>query len=157
VRESLHLAAEISRGLAHAHEAGVVHRDLKPANVMLTDDGRVKVLDFGLAHAFGRKRILGGTPAFMAPEQWVDAPEDERTDVFALGVILYRSLSGELPFEGKSSNSEAPRLEVQDAPEVGELVGRMLSRDPVHRPRTGAAVLAELENLASLLRPRSED
>jgi serine/threonine protein kinase/tetratricopeptide (TPR) repeat protein len=157
LRALLHLATEVARGLAHAHAAGVVHRDLKPANVMLTDDGQVKVLDFGLAHAFGRKRILGGTPAFMAPEQWVDAPEDERTDVFALGVILYLSLSGQLPFDGKSSESDSPRLEVQDAPEVGELVARMLSRDPIHRPRTGAAVLADLERLASLLPPPSVD
>jgi len=156
VRESLQLAAEISRGLAHAHEAGVVHRDLKPANVMLTDDGRVKVLDFGLAHAFGRKRILGGTPAFMAPEQWMDAPEDERTDIFALGVILYRSLSGQLPFDGSGSDFTAPRLEVEAAPELGELVERMLSRDPVYRPRDGAAVLAELERLSPQLLPSAE-
>ena len=156
VRESLHLAAEVSRGLAHAHGAGVVHRDLKPANVMLTDDGRVKVLDFGLAHAFGRKRILGGTPAFMAPEQWMDAPEDERTDIFALGVMLYRSLSGQLPFDGSGSDFAAPELEVEDAPELGELVGRMLSRDPVYRPRDGAAVLVELERLSPQLPPSAE-
>ena len=157
VRESLHLAAEVCRGLAHAHEAGVVHRDLKPANVMLTDDGRVKVLDFGLAHAFGRKRILGGTPAFMAPEQWMDAPEDERTDIFALGVILYRSLSGQLPFDGSGSDFTAPRLEVEAAPELGELVERMLSRDPVYRPRDGAVVLAELERLSPQLLPSAEE
>ena len=156
VRESLHLAAEVCRGLAHAHEAGVVHRDLKPANVMLTDDGRVKVLDFGLAHAFGRKRILGGTPAFMAPEQWMDAPEDERTDVFALGVMLYRSLSGQLPFDGSGSDFAAPHLEVEAVPELGEFVERMLSRDPVYRPRDGAAVLAELERLSPQLAPSAE-
>jgi len=158
LREVLHIAAEVARGLAHAHAAGVVHRDLKPGNVMLTDDGRVKVLDFGLAHAFGLKRIQGGTPAFMAPEQWLDAPEDERTDVFALGVILYQALSGELPFQGsKSCESTAPRLEVTDAPEVGDLVEKMLCREIIYRPRNGAAVLAELERLASGLPPVSED
>jgi serine/threonine protein kinase len=151
VREALQLASEVAKGLAHAHAAGVVHRDLKPANVLVCDDGRVKVLDFGLAHAFGRKRISGGTPAFMAPEQWIDAPEDERTDVFALGVILYRSLSGELPFAGKSSESTAPRLQVPDLPELGELVGQMLAKGPVGRPRNGAAVLAALQRLTELL------
>ena len=58
----------------------------------------MKILDFGMAHAFGRRRVSGGTPAYMAPEQWEDDPEDERTDVFALGVMLHRMLSGEFPF-----------------------------------------------------------
>jgi serine/threonine protein kinase/Tfp pilus assembly protein PilF len=156
VREALHLASEVAKGLAHAHAAGVVHRDLKPANVVLCDDSRVKILDFGLAHAFGCKRISGGTPAFMAPEQWDDAPEDERTDVFALGVILYRSLSGELPFSGKSSESIAPRLEVPDRPELSELVGRMLARSPVDRPRNGSAVVEALQRIAELL-PQSAE
>ena len=151
VRDALHLATEIAKGLAHAHAAGVVHRDLKPANVLICEDGQVKVLDFGLAHAFGRKRITGGTPAFMAPEQWEDAPEDERTDIFALGVILYWSLSGELPFAGKSSESTAPQLEVPDLPELGELVAQMLATSPVDRPRNGAAALASLQRVAERL------
>jgi serine/threonine protein kinase/tetratricopeptide (TPR) repeat protein len=159
LREALRIAMEIARGLAHAHAAGVVHRDLKPANVVLCDDGRVKVLDFGLAHAFGRRRASGGTPAYMAPEQWRGAPEDERTDVFALGVTLHRMLSGELPFPGDSGKATvgpdpAPRLEVPDLPELGTLVGRMLAKDPVDRPRDGAEVLAELQRIADSL-PRT--
>ncbi|HEY6098519.1 MAG TPA: serine/threonine-protein kinase, partial [Anaeromyxobacter sp.] len=67
VREAVHVATEIARGLAHAHEQGVVHRDLKPGNVFLCQDGQVKVLDFGLAHVFGRRGMDGGTPAYMAP------------------------------------------------------------------------------------------
>src|SRR5512147_314559 len=70
VREALRVAVEIARGLAHAHGEGVVHRDLKPANVFLLEDGQVKLLDFGLAHALGRRRQDGGTPEYMAPEQW---------------------------------------------------------------------------------------
>ena len=68
-------------------------RDLTPGNVFLCEDGHVKILDLGLAHAFGRRKAEGGTSAYMAPEQLRGAPEDERTDVFALGVILYQLLS----------------------------------------------------------------
>jgi eukaryotic-like serine/threonine-protein kinase len=150
LREALRIAVEIARGLAHAHGEGVVHRDLKPANVFLCDDGQVKLLDFGLAHALGRRRIEGGTPAFMAPEQWRGAPEDERTDVFALGALLFRMLAGELPFpeddEGREiqSSHAAPSLDVSEIPALGELAARMLAKDPVDRPRDGAAVLAAL-------------
>ncbi len=150
LREALRIGVEIARGLAHAHAEGVVHRDLKPENVFLLEDGQVKLLDFGLAHALGRRRQDGGTPAYMAPEQWRGAPEDERTDVFALGVLLFRMLSGELPFpddaDGKAAQASrpAPALDVPEVPAVGALVARMLKKDPVERPRDGAAVLAAL-------------
>jgi serine/threonine protein kinase/tetratricopeptide (TPR) repeat protein len=149
LREALRIAVEVARGVAHAHGQGVVHRDLKPANVFLCEDGQVKVLDFGLAHALGRRRQDGGTPAYMAPEQWKGAPEDERTDVFALGVIVFRMLAGQLPFpddEGKSIQSQrkAPEMEVPGVPALGELVGRMLDKDATGRPRDGAEVLAAL-------------
>ncbi len=147
--DALRIALEVAQGLAHAHGRGVVHRDLKPSNVFLCDDGSVRLLDFGLAHAFGRRRLDGGTPDFMAPEQWRGAPEDERTDVFALGVLLYRLLSGELPFPddgGKSAASSrpAPRLEVPDLPGLGGVLAQMLEKDPVDRPRDAAAVTALL-------------
>jgi hypothetical protein len=152
-REALRICVEVAKGLAHAHAQGVVHRDLKPENVFLCEDGQVKLLDFGLAHALGRRRVDGGTPAYMAPEQWRGAPEDERTDVFALGVVLFRLLSGELPFPdddgGRAlrSSRPAPALDVPDLPAVGALVGRMLRKDPVERPRDGAAVLSALAPL----------
>jgi len=147
VQEAVHVAVEVARGLAHAHGEGVIHRDLKPANVFVTNKGQVKILDFGMAHAFGRRRLSGGTPAYMAPEQWEDAPEDERTDVFALGVMLYRMLSGEYPFpegDGRWAAEETRprRLDVPGAPEVTEWVEKMLERSPTRRPRDGGAVLA---------------
>ena len=150
VREALRIAREGARGLAHAHAHGVVHRDLKPANVFLCEDGQVKLLDFGLAHALGRRRAGGGTPSYMAPEQWKGAPEDERTDVFALGVVIHRCLTGELPFPddgGRSLESEhaAPALEVPELPALGTLVSRMLEKDPVRRPRDAGEVLAALD------------
>jgi tetratricopeptide (TPR) repeat protein len=154
--EALAIGVEVAKAVAYAHARGVVHRDLKPGNVFLCDGGAVKVLDFGLAHAFGHRRIGGGTPAYMAPEQWRGAPEDERTDVFALGVLLFRMLAGELPFPGDSGSAApgagpAPALEVPGAPALGPLVGRMLEGDPVERPRDGEAVLAALEGAAAEL------
>ena len=149
-REALRVGVEIAKGLAHAHAHGVTHRDLSPRNVFLCDDGQVKVLDFGMAHAFGRRKLDGGTRAYMAPEQARGAPEDERTDVFALGVLLHEMLSGELPFadaRALSSPSPAPGLEVREAGALGELVGRMLEKDPVARPRDGGMVLAALAAL----------
>jgi len=150
VREALRVAQRIADGLAHAHRQGVVHRDLTPGNVFLCADGQVKILDFGLAHAFGQRRADGGTPAYMASEQWRCAPEDERTDVFALGVMLHRALSGALPFPGDDGGKAAtgprpaPALEVPEAPALGALVGRLLEKDPVRRPRDGGEVLAAL-------------
>jgi len=159
VQEAVHVATEVARGLAHAHADGVIHRDLKPANVFVTNRGQVKILDFGMAHAFGRRRLSGGTPAYMAPEQWEDAPEDERTDVFALGVMLYRMLSGEYPFqegEGRwASEPATPRkLDVPGAPELPDLVEKMLDPTPTRRPRDGAAVLAALTPIEEKLRAR---
>jgi TolB-like protein len=143
-REALRTAVEIAKGLAHAHAHGVTHRDLTPRNVYLCDDGQVKVLDFGMAHAFGRRKMDGGTRAYMAPEQARGAPEDERTDVFALGVLLHEMLSGELPFEDDAalaSPEPPPPLEVRGAPALRELVGRMLEKDPVDRPRDAGEAL----------------
>ncbi|MBK9515845.1 MAG: protein kinase [Anaeromyxobacter sp.] len=145
--EALRILRDVTRGTAHAHREGVVHRDLKPANVFLCDDGRVKVLDFGLAHAFGLRRLSGGTPAYMAPEQWREAPEDERTDVFALGVMAYQLMAGTLPFadeKGTIGSRPAPALVVPGAPALGALVARMLEKDPVRRPRDAGALLEVL-------------
>ena len=149
VHEALRIAVEAARGLAHAHAQGVVHRDLTPGNVFLGADGQVKLLDLGMAHAFGRRKVDGGTPAYMAPEQLRGAPEDERTDVFALGVTLYQMLTGELPFAHGNRGSllarkTAPALLVAGGPELGDLVGRMLEKDPVKRPRDAGEVLPAL-------------
>jgi TolB-like protein/tetratricopeptide (TPR) repeat protein/tRNA A-37 threonylcarbamoyl transferase component Bud32 len=157
--EAVHVAAEIARGLAHAHGKGVVHRDLKPSNVFLCEDGRVKLLDFGMARAFGRRRVSGGTPAYMAPEQWREAPEDERTDVYALGVMLFEMLAGELPFPGDDrgkatlSDRKAPPLDVPASSALGGLVARMLEKDATARPRDGDEVLRALSPIEAELRP----
>ncbi len=148
LREALRIGMEAAKGLAHAHAEGVVHRDLTPGNVYLCQDGQVKVLDLGMAHAFGRRKVEGGTPAYMAPEQRRGAPEDERTDVFALGVLLYRMLADEAPFPADASPSHpsrpAPELHVAEAPALGALLARMLEKDPVDRPRDAGEVLSVL-------------
>ncbi len=145
VAEALRIAGEVAKGVAHAHGHGIVHRDLSPRNVFLGDDGQVKVLDLGMAHAFGHRRVGGGTSGYMAPEQRRGAPEDERTDVFALGAMLHRMLSGSPPFrEDGGAAGPAPRLEVPGAPELGDLVARMLEEDPVRRPRDAVALIAPL-------------
>ncbi len=159
VQEAVQIAVEVARGLAHAHAEGVVHRDLKPSNVFVTAKGQVKILDFGMAHAFGRRRLSGGTPAYMAPEQWEDDPEDERTDLFALGVMLHVMLSGEYPFpEGdgrwSAGAATAPKLDVPGAPGLAELIARLLEKTPKGRPRDGAAALAALTPIEEALRSK---
>ncbi|ACL65175.1 serine/threonine protein kinase with TPR repeats [Anaeromyxobacter dehalogenans 2CP-1] len=136
------LGVAITRALVHAHAAGVVHRDLKPGNVHLGDDGEVKVLDFGFAHLFGRGGIGdGGTPAYMAPEQWEGEGGDARVDLFALGIILHQCLAGALPYRVDKDWSEAqepgptPALPRRAAPRaLRALVRRLLDRDAARRP-----------------------
>ncbi len=147
--EALRLTVEVARGLSHAHARGIVHRDLTPGNVFVCDDGQVKLLDLGMAQAFGRRKLDGGTPAYMAPEQWRGAPEDERTDVFALGVILYRMLTGELPFPddgGRSASGSRPArpLDIPEVPQLSGVVARMLAKDPVDRFRDAGEVVGAL-------------
>ena len=156
LREALRVGMDVSRALAHAHAHGVVHRDLTARNVFLCEDGQVKLLDLGMAQAFGRRKLEGGTPDYMAPEQASGAPEDERVDVYSLGVLLYRMVSGESPFQKAAGPAGrlAPRLETPELPGLGELVGRMLAPEPMDRPRDAGEVLAGLQDLESTL-PRS--
>jgi len=148
--EALRIGTDVARGLAHAHARGVVHRDLSAANVFLCEDGHVKILDFGLAQRFGHRKLDGGTRLYMAPEQLRGAPEDERTDVFALGVIIFQMISGEHPLLGRDLTRlrAHKRLDVAGVPGIGTLLARMLEGDPVERPRDGQEVA---EALAALL------
>jgi tRNA A-37 threonylcarbamoyl transferase component Bud32 len=157
LREALAIGAAVARGVAHAHAHGVVHRDLTPRNVFLCDDGQVKLLDLGLSQAFGRRRVRGGTPDFMAPEQASGEPEDERVDVFALGVLLLLMLVDETatrPSEPAGSSRRRlarGRVEVPELPDLGPLVDSMLEREPARRPSDVAEVATSLERMAASL------
>lgn len=108
------IVAQIADGLAYAHENGIVHRDIKPANIMLVRDGVAKIMDFGIAQMPSGSCTLAGTvmgsPKYMAPEQIAGKSVDGRSDLFALGVILYELLTGEPPFDGDNINSIMYRI-----------------------------------------------
>ncbi len=152
VPDAVRVSIEVARGLVHAHACGVLHRDLKPSNIFLTNDGAVKVLDFGLAHVLGTTGLAGGgTPGFMAPEQWRGEPEDARTDVFGAGAVLFQMLTGELPYAVSSGRSAAldpgpaPALRRPGIPrQLGGLVSSALAKEPGARPRSAQAWLEGL-------------
>ncbi|WP_300602939.1 Stk1 family PASTA domain-containing Ser/Thr kinase [Trebonia sp.] len=163
--EALDIMDPILSGLAAAHRAGVVHRDVKPENVLLTADGRVKVVDFGLARtqaAAGHTRtgLIIGTVAYIAPEQ-VTGVTDPRTDVYAAGVMLWEMLTGSQPHTGESPLAVAYRHVNSDVPAVGDyvagvppavdhLVRSATSRDPRLRPADAGAFLRAVRSLRGI-------
>ncbi len=151
-RQAVEVAAAVARALAHAHAAGVLHRDLKPANVFLAEGGAVKVLDFGLSRTLERAAPAGsGTPGYMAPEQRAGGAEDERADLYALGVILREALGGAPGAPGPlaaPSGGEGPPAAPGVPPALAALVARATDPAPARRPESAAAVL---EALAAVL------
>jgi TolB-like protein/Tfp pilus assembly protein PilF len=174
-REALGIVVQIAHGLAVAHEKSIVHRDLKPENVFVTKDGIVKILDFGLAklvegvpigevdtltHAptsvteFGR--VLG-TVAYMAPEQARGMAVDQRTDIFAFGVVLYEMVTGEHPFRGETAtDTVAAILKEEPAPlpasapaQLAAVLEKCLAKEPERRYQRGSELLAALEAVQS--------
>jgi serine/threonine protein kinase len=118
--QAAHLCMQVLDALGHAHRAGVVHRDLKPANLMITESGAVKIMDFGIARVLGSEHFthggyMMGTPAYMAPEQVLGREIDGRADLYSVGVVLYRLLSGRLPFNADTAISMV-QMQISEAP-----------------------------------------
>ena len=164
IAEATRVAAQIAAALDAAHRAGVVHRDIKPQNVIVLPDGLVKVLDFGIARlqeatgGLTRTATVVGTSHYMAPEQASGQPADGRTDLYALGCVLYAMLTGAPPFPDGNAMTvlyqhlhQQPRPIRELRPEVpaalSDLVTRLLAKRPADRPESAAEVRRQLEQL----------
>lgn len=160
VGEALDVASQIARGLACAHGAGIVHRDLKPANVMLTTDGTVKILDFGLAkrrdQTMTATGAVMGTVAYMSPEQLVGDAVDARSDLWSLGVVLFEMLTGRHPSRTDDatgtltrhvSTHDAPAVRPESSAALARLLERLLRKDPAERYQRADELLTDLTAL----------
>jgi serine/threonine protein kinase len=163
IDEALETAQQVARGLVKAHRHGIVHRDIKPANLMITADEIVKILDFGIAKLVGAAGLTRvgsslGTPGYMSPEQARGEEVDPRTDVWSLGAVLYEMVTGRRPFRGDNDQAvlyalfnqqpePVEQLRPDAPPELVQIIGNMLEKDPDRRYPTAAAALADLRAL----------
>jgi len=180
LEQIVEIASALGDALAAAHEKGIVHRDLKPANVMVSNDGRVKVLDFGLAKDIRAANlsdatmtsasrtevgVVMGTPAYMSPEQTSGRPLDHRTDIFSMGVLLHEMATGQRPFNGDSPAELVSAILRDNPPAVTDarpdlpidltrIVRRCLEKDPRHRVQTARDVNNEFRDLARQSSPQ---
>ncbi|MEW6336023.1 MAG: serine/threonine-protein kinase [Acidobacteriota bacterium] len=160
VLEALNIAIQVAEGLLEAHEHGVAHRDIKPGNVLIDHDGRVKIVDFGLATLVGlpqepERGMIMGTLAYMSPEQTRNEPVDHRSDIWSLGVTIVEMLTGRPPFGDRESQPLLHRVQTDrpeplerqrpDAPaELSRIVSRCLEKERHRRYRTAVELRADL-------------
>ena len=166
--DAIDIATQVGQGLAEAHGAGIVHRDIKPANLFITKSDVVKILDFGLAKLLGLESMTGsaatlGTVAYMSPEQAQGRDVDGRTDIWALGAVLYEMVTGQIPFEGENLLAIAHAIQHrQPTPlttlrtgtptELERVVSRTLAKRLDDRYQTAADVLSDLRTLLPMSR-----
>jgi beta-lactam-binding protein with PASTA domain/tRNA A-37 threonylcarbamoyl transferase component Bud32 len=165
--QTLDISEAVLSGLAAAHKAGIVHRDLKPENVLLADDGRIKIGDFGLARAATANTATGaallGTVAYLSPELVTRGIADTRSDIYAVGIMMYEMLTGEQPFRGEQpmqvayqhANDVVPTpssVNTRIPAELDELVLWATARDPEHRPRDARTMLDQLHDTEALIK-----
>lgn len=158
--KAIQIAIQICSALKHAHDFGVIHRDLKPANLIIQDDGTVKLLDFGISKIFGNDQTavgsIMGTADYMAPEQANESGITARTDLFALGCVIYAMLCGKPPFRGKNITQVMAALVQQDPvpldlvdptlpDDIVQIVNELLEKLPEDRPPTALAVMNRLK------------
>ncbi len=171
VEQSLSIARQIAEALDYAHREKIIHRDLKPANILLTDDGRAKITDFGIAKVVAtedaqRTLAIMGTPAYMSPEQVTGGEMDASSDLFSLGILLYLMLTGEKPFSGDTAavmfkiayQDPAPPSQVRDELSKGHdfLLLRALAKDKKKRYGSAREFLDDLDDIEHGRPPRSE-
>jgi eukaryotic-like serine/threonine-protein kinase len=161
---AMDVVAQCAAGLQAAHQAGLVHRDIKPGNVLMTDDGRVKLTDFGISHVAGSAPVtatgaLIGTPAYLAPERANGTRGSSSSDLYSLGVLAYQCLTGEVPFTGDPlqvalahCTDPLPPLPANVPEGVAALVGALTAKDPADRPESAAEVAAWATRLRDQLR-----
>jgi eukaryotic-like serine/threonine-protein kinase len=167
---ALDIARQVTEALGYLHEKGVVHRDIKPENILLTPEGRVKILDFGIALDESKRRLTWaglsstiGTPDYMAPEQIGGRRGDARTDVYAVGTMLYEMLAKNLPFQSSNANallrakaSEAPKPPSYFVPRLDPsleaIILKAIQRQPRDRYLNAAELLADLRDPPAALR-----
>ncbi|OUL98110.1 serine/threonine-protein kinase [Variovorax sp. JS1663] len=164
IPQVLCLMAQLLDGLHYAHERGIVHRDVKPANLLIADDGRLKITDFGIARTESSNLTRGssviGSPGYIAPEQYTDREVDRRVDVFSAGVLLYQMLSGATPFAGTDEaimykivyEAHKPLHELMDDPTLAPfdaVLDQALAKDPAQRYPNAMAMRTALLALAT--------